>query len=417
MAYTSIELKQDGNDPSKQWVQLWDQSGHLNQFTVTPAQVSQLQQAGVKSSTEVNNPLYYLKGPLDINAIISATTQPDREGDILDPNNHFYNDPMSIGGRQLIQTLQTAITAPVRTPTKITDPNNHEGDPNWVKVPVGPGFGWVPKGSAGDLLNKGQAGDATSQAQYDQLLAAQNAKDAATRDLTGGGTGTGTGTDASGGGSSSSSSSSSFLDVIANNLATKPPVIENGSIEANLAKYLEQAKTEVDPYYHQLISQTQQDLTRGLTQIGEDVASNERKLGQQYGVNLENTQEAMARRGLTNSSIRNTAEKTLAQNTQEAIDAGRQEALRRAQTLGTTAERSLGTTNLPTNLPTLTGAPTPITNTPGVYGTSAGTGTRDLYTSTPDTFGTLQADQATAEQKRQRDLASAQQTLQANYTM
>lgn len=211
------------------------------------------------------------------------------------------------------------------------------------------------------------------------------------------------------------SSGNTAADAVQKVLETNPPKVENGSITPkaeDVSAYLEQAKASLDPYYHQLISQAQSDLTRGFTAIGQDLTANERTLGQNYGVNLQNTQESLARRGLTDSTIRSTAERTLAQNTQAAIDAGRLEAQRRAQDIGTKGERYLGSSNLP-SIPNFSYAPTPVYNQPGGYGFTTGTKTRSLYTPTGDTVGQVATDQYTAEQASARNLLSDAQTLQA----
>lgn len=166
--------------------------------------------------------------------------------------------------------------------------------------------------------------------------------------------------------------------------------IDQGTVDS----YLAEIKATSDPYFKQLFDQSQQDLQTGLGQIGQDLATGERKLATDYRATLASTQSNLASRGLTNSSIRNTQEKTLADTTQAAIEAGRQLAQRKALELGTNAERKLGSTNLGDLSPyNVNNAPTPQTGQPGVLGFNPGAGTRSLYTPTGNTLGTIQQDQ------------------------
>ncbi len=179
------------------------------------------------------------------------------------------------------------------------------------------------------------------------------------------------------------------LDAIAE-IAANKPVPPNLEISPQLAAdYLNQAKNTVNPEYQQYFDQTKQDLLQGFQQISQDVQANEKKLEAQYGSQLSNTQENLAKRGLTFSTIRNQAEKTLAQSTQDAIDAGRAEAQRRALTLGNQGERQLGSANLP-EIPGLNAPPTPILNLPGQFLFNKPEGTRSLFTPTGGTTGELE---------------------------
>ncbi len=187
--------------------------------------------------------------------------------------------------------------------------------------------------------------------------------------------------------------------------------------QSTIDRFLTQAKSEVDPYYSQLISQAQSDLNKALTRTSEDYATKERQLGQTYGKNLESTQESFARRGLNFSSDRTKAENILATDTNQALTAAQQEAQRSAQDAGTPYERKLGSSFLPdTSGATIGIGAQAMTGTPGVYGLSSANQSRQLFNPTPDTFGTLQADQITAEKTRQNDLINSERQLRSeNY--
>mgnify|MGYP001563946131 CR=1 FL=1 len=178
------------------------------------------------------------------------------------------------------------------------------------------------------------------------------------------------------------------LDAIAEYAAANPPKVTSQLSQGELDLYLKQAQERVNPEYAQYFEQARQDVLSGFQQLGQDLQVSERKLQSGFGSQLERTQENMASRGLTFSSIRDKAERTLQESTQAAIDAGRREAERRALDLGTAAERKLGSANLPT-LPGVDEAPKPIIGTPGEFLFNKPTGTRSLYTPTGGQTGEL----------------------------
>lgn len=217
------------------------------------------------------------------------------------------------------------------------------------------------------------------------------------------------------------SSADKLLDVLQEKITNS---IINPDVEVSpsmIAGFLTQAKSELAPYYGQLISQAEQDLQKGFEQIGQDLTARELSLEKQYGQQLEATQENLAQRGLTFSTKRATAEQGLAETTQAAIEAGRQEALRKASEIGTAGERYLGSTQFPTQklapAMSLAGAPKPILGQPGVYGFQKPKETQSLFAPIGSTTGTLQQEQLTAEKKRQAELTNAERELRGIYTI
>lgn len=178
-------------------------------------------------------------------------------------------------------------------------------------------------------------------------------------------------------------------------------------------RFLDQAKATVTPYYRQLFSQAQADLTKALTRTSEDYAAKERSLGLEYGKALEDTQESYARRGLNFSTDRQRAEQDLARQAQDQLTAAQQAATRQGQDVGTAAERELGTSMLPSSLPKITAGTTPTLGTPGVYGFQTGTGTRDLFNPQGSTTGTLANQQTTAIKEESNYLTNAERELRA----
>ena len=179
------------------------------------------------------------------------------------------------------------------------------------------------------------------------------------------------------------------LEILAEQ-AAKNPIPKTLEISPQVAaSYLQQAKNRVEPEYKQYFDQAIADVQTGFRQLGEDVLAQERTLESKYGSQLGSLQENLARRGLTFSTERTRSEKSLAESTQAAIDAGRREAERKALTLGSTAERQIGSANLPL-LPGINEPPKPILDLPGQYVFSKPTGTRSLYTPVPGTTGQLE---------------------------
>ena len=179
-----------------------------------------------------------------------------------------------------------------------------------------------------------------------------------------------------------------IIDTIAEYAATNPPKVTSQLSQGEMDLYLKQAQERVNPEFAEYFEQARQDVLSGFQQLGQDLQTSERKLQSDFGSQLERTQENLASRGLTFSSIRDEAEKTLQESTQAAIDAGRREAERRALSLGTAAERKLGSANLPA-LPGVDTAPQPIIGTPGEFIFSKPTGTRSLYSPTGGQTGEL----------------------------
>lgn len=207
------------------------------------------------------------------------------------------------------------------------------------------------------------------------------------------------------------------LDVLQDKL-TKDIINPDVEIsQGEIAKYLGQAKQELDPYYKQLFSQAEQDLTTGLRQLGEDVTSREGELERQYGKGLQNIQEQAAQRGLTFSTIRSGQEKDLVSSTQAAIEQGRREAERRALQLGTTAEREIGSKQFPMQTPGLQTTPGVQYGSPGVMGFLKSQEKRPLYTPGKNTVGTLEQQQLAATESRKRELIGGEREFRGLQTI
>ena len=214
-------------------------------------------------------------------------------------------------------------------------------------------------------------------------------------------------------------SSQSLIDVIQNYLTSRPATNfrinpDLGVTEQDMTKFLTQAKQELQPYFGALFQQNVQDFQRGISQVAEDVGINERQLEAQANQQLGNLQENFARRGLTFSTARAQGEKSLLESTQQAIERGRREAVRRSLELGTSAERTLGSQNLP-QIIGLEAPPQPIIK-PGQLVFSRTPITSPLFTPTGGVTGSLQRQQLQDETARQRELRNISLEERGLYT-
>ena len=169
--------------------------------------------------------------------------------------------------------------------------------------------------------------------------------------------------------------------------------------EATTQRFLEQAKSELGPYYRQQFQQTESDLKLGFQRLKEDQAKRELALSKQYGTELERTQESYAQRGLDFSTQRERAEKQLAEGYSTEIEKGISEAARSAEDLGTKGERVLGSAAYPSVDTSIRTGTTPGLGQPGIYGFNFGTGSRSLFNPIGGTLGTLERSRLFEEEK------------------
>uniref|UniRef100_A0A6M3KHU2 Uncharacterized protein n=1 Tax=viral metagenome TaxID=1070528 RepID=A0A6M3KHU2_9ZZZZ len=170
-----------------------------------------------------------------------------------------------------------------------------------------------------------------------------------------------------------------------------------------IARFMEEAKAELGPYYRQAFQETEDDLKVGFQRLQMDKAKRELALSKQFGQELEQTQESFAQRGLDFSSQRDKAEQNVADKYKTEIDSNIESSARQGFDLGTKGERILGSAAFP-NIDTgvATGA-TPILNQPGVYGFQAGTGRKPLFNPLGGTTGTLERQRDFDLEKRTKE--------------
>lgn len=177
-------------------------------------------------------------------------------------------------------------------------------------------------------------------------------------------------------------------------VAQNNPELLNGDItDQTLNDLLDQAKKEMGPYFDQLYNQGRYDLERGLNSIKNNLTANENQAEQQYGRSLTQLGDQAGASGRTFSLGRQRQEGQLASDTQFQLDQNRQQAMDQAQNLGLSAERQLGSSNLPTNLASITDIPRPTIGVTGQGMFARGSGSRSLYTPVGNTTGTTQYNQ------------------------
>jgi len=157
-------LKQDANDPTKQWIEFLGQEGTTAvplQYTLTPQQFSAFQSAGLTATRESNNPLYYNQGAFS-DAALTRINQigaplPASLGDASQKAQaqQYLTDWTNILGQ-----YQTKL--PTATPATLNDPYS---DKNlWAKTPYMGGSQVTYIGPAGGPQDPNKGGLSNVQA-------------------------------------------------------------------------------------------------------------------------------------------------------------------------------------------------------------------------------------------------------------
>lgn len=187
------------------------------------------------------------------------------------------------------------------------------------------------------------------------------------------------------------------------------------------AAYLEQARTELEPYYGEVIRLAELDLGTSLSRLVEDARASEATLTRQYGQSLTNTQSSLQNRGMLyggganyTGGVRGQEEQALADTYNEQFaglgknfdrnlqdtslafekDLGSSAALEASQSLGTTQEVGR----------VLAGTPT--------FSLGADT---NIFKPVGDLYGDINRDQTYNEQTRANSLETAERDLFSTY--
>ena len=158
-------------------------------------------------------------------------------------------------------------------------------------------------------------------------------------------------------------------------------------------KFVDQASTELDPYYQELINQHKQDLTISFRQMQEDYNKQIEREQPQFKQQLENLDQTEANQGTAYSSGRVQREQQAIQSEQQKLDDLLQANQRSVEKTGLASERAIGSRNFADlGIPTLQSY-SASRNTIAPRGELTPTGTRSLYTPQTGLYGTLPAQQ------------------------
>ncbi len=151
-----------------------------------------------------------------------------------------------------------------------------------------------------------------------------------------------------------------------------------------LAEFTAQAQGEINPYYSTQLKLARENLLATAGYSTNEIQQNEAKLAKQYGLQFKQIGASAADQGFAQSGARVIAEKDLATDTNNTIDAARRKlSFDTGQNESTFAQKYGGA-----NVPDLQigGAPAAVGSEPTLTG---GTGTRSLYTLDPAIYDGL----------------------------
>ena len=210
---------------------------------------------------------------------------------------------------------------------------------------------------------------------------------------------------------------SSFLqliDVKQRNIAAGKIVNPDVTLEPDkMAEFLQTAKDQLDPYYQEQLRNIEGDLTTSIQRLQDDYNTSIGRSQDTFKQNLGTQAENEAQTGLTYGSERGVRLGRTIQNENNALTDAATQNQRSIQDTATTAERSIGSSNLAGlginyNTPTYTA---------GENG-YASVGTRSLFTPVGNLVGSIPNEQTTNEILRQQQLAqdeNARRTADYNF--
>lgn len=171
---------------------------------------------------------------------------------------------------------------------------------------------------------------------------------------------------------------------------------------AQAAEFLNQAKTELDPYYQEQIGFAQKDLDESFQRLQQDYENGIDRLERDYVAQTYIQDQNEADAGTTFSSGRVTRRNDLAQKTSDKLADAATELARGAQDAGTNVERVIGSNSVGTvpsrSIKTLSAA-----FTPDQRGFNQ-TGSRTLFTPSGNIMGSLQKEREVATKNRASEL-------------
>lgn len=168
-------------------------------------------------------------------------------------------------------------------------------------------------------------------------------------------------------------------------------------------KFVNDATSELDPYYQELIGQHKQDLDISFRQLQQDYTTAIQREQPAFQDKLESQDISEAESGTAFSSGRVKREGDIVRGQQERLDDMFNQSQREVQSRALSSERAIGSRNFADlGIPSLSTYSAGRTISP--RGELTSTGTRSLYTPQGGLFGTVPAEQKTAVAKRAGEL-------------
>lgn len=464
MPIQSIQLKQDPRDLDKRWLELtraYDPSkgamGYPEQYTLNKDQFARLANSGIQVQQEWNNPLYYNQGQFSPDLLKRYANEPN-----IGANGGLALNPETFNrARQITQSAVKGLESAQKT-TSQDLANNPTEQQRMLDYAVGGKYNpQTPGGLNAQILQAAKEGkqidptvsrtaqsggdvnmtlrqisdqqrqqQTTTKQQYGQPLILPSGQTISPQDpnyaiyvqqmgVTQQPSATQQsidGIDTSGWSPAMRQSYDAIKQysdkLLARNKVLNPNVTIDDTI---INKFMDQAKTELGPYYNQLFSQSQSDVKKELDRLSQDYTARERQLGLGYGKELESAQESYARRGLAFSSERQRTEQELAGQAKTTLEATQQAATRQAEDIGTKGERMLGSSMFPAGTAGITTGTRPITGMPGGYGFDIGKQTRQLFQPLGGVTGELGRSQMFDVEARKKQLLGSERELRSEF--
>lgn len=195
-----------------------------------------------------------------------------------------------------------------------------------------------------------------------------------------------------------------LIGVKQRNIAAGKIINPNVTLEpAKMQEFLDQAKSQIDPYYAEQIGNFTQDLQTSIRRLQEDYTKNISRGEETFKTGLGVQAEGEAQAGLAFGSERNVRLGRTITGQNQALEDTSTQMARSMQDLGVQTERTIGSSGL-AGLNLSYGAPAYIASESGY----TPTGTRLLFTPQGNLIGTLPAQRSVDEINRQNQLAAAQ---------
>lgn len=394
-----IQLKQDPKDPNKMWIEFTqvygsgpNANGYPQQYTLTPEQFAQFQNAGLKPQFEFNNPLAYNQGQYQ-QGILQQVAQ--------------GSDPTVQAVAQKVDTAPTTGGTNLQTDTA-TRQNlldySYGGSKN---VPSG---GKDPNASSPSALNQSSSGQVTGMlnGQLTTFTDAATAAQYGATNISGGTTGGSQG--ANSGSTGSNPDLGPYADLYKQMQDYLTKLQQNGQIinpnvqitPDQLAAFATQAASQIHPYYATQLAAATDSFLSGLGYNTDQFKNSINQAQVQYDRNLDALGSTSADQGFAQSGIRQKKEGDLASDTQNNLDQLRGSLFNNSQNSARQFATTYGGANVP-GAPTIGSSPRVL---PGQSQFDTSGSQQGLYSLDPSIYQRLIGTEQNSEKQATDTLAS-----------